>query len=385
VIYPAFLASADPEKELAPGLNRVMSRFFQRRNNVLVAVVITAVLLTIPGLWRLDTDPTLFDYFADDTELRSGLEGVDRAGGSSPLELVIQDAGGTELSDDDVFDRMWQLQLAIERDPDVGAVVSLPILMQEAEEETPFLADLFVDDEDRLEELEKPKHDRITLSFVTQDRRYGRFFLRMKESGREKPRPEVVARLEGIVQRHGFVPVLTGGLYPLQGHLAGLVSSSLASGLVGLVLVFAVIAFLAARSVGVAAAMTLSFLMIPVALLGILGYLGTPQDIISVSAADVALGLAIDDMLHVATHVRRKRQKQKKSRGWEDWVEVRSELWRATAGGSMVVSIGFSILFLSAFPPTRRLGLAVVLATLISLTLVLTVFPRLAFAFERKK
>jgi predicted RND superfamily exporter protein len=149
--------------------------------------------------------------------------------------------------------------------------------------------------------------------------------------------------------------------------------------------VFAVIAFLAARSVGVAAAMTLSFLMIPVALLGILGYLGTPQDIISVSAADVALGLAIDDMLHVATHVRRKRQKQKKSRGWEDWVEVRSELWRATAGGSMVVSIGFSILFLSAFPPTRRLGLAVVLATLISLTLVLTVFPRLAFAFERKK
>lgn len=383
VIYPVFLASADPTRIAAPGLDRTMVRFFRGRHDLLFALLLGAVLLTIPGLWRLDTDPTLFDYFAADTDLRTGLERVDRTGGSSPLDLVIQDAGGVALEDDDVFDRMWQLQLGLEQDPDVGSVVSLPVLMQEAEDETPFLADIFVDDEDRLDELEKAKHDRVARSFVTGHRQLGRFFLRMKETGREAPRQEVVGRLQGLVQRHGFVPVLTGGLYPLQGHLASLVASSLASGLIGLVLVFAVIAFIAARSFGIAAAVTLTFVMIPVSLLGILGYLRTPQDLISVTAADVALGLATDDMLHVVYHVRRKRRERKGSRGWDDWVEARTDLWRATLGGSLIVAIGFSILFLSAFPPTRRLGLAVVLGTLISLTLVMLVFPRLAYAFER--
>jgi len=384
VIYPAFLASADPKKDLAPRLDDRMKGLFRRRNDVAVAVLIAGALLAIPGLWKLDTDPTLFDYFAEDGEILAGLEAVDRAGGSSPLDLVVRDAGGEELIEGDAFDRMYALQLDLERDPDVGAVVSLAALMQEAEDQTPWFADLFVDDEDRLEELAKPEYGRVAWSFATQDRSYGRFILRMKESGREEPRPQVVARLEGIVRSHGFVPALTGGLYPLQGHLAGLVRSSVVSGLVGLVLVFAVVAVVAARSLGVAAAMTLTYVMIPVALLGILGYLGTPQDLISVAAADVALGLAIDDMIHVATQVRRKRKERKESRGWEDWVEARSELWRATAGGSLVVSVGFSLLLLSAFPPTRRLGIAVVLGTLISLTLVLLVFPRLAYAFDRR-
>ena len=381
-IYPSFLASADPRKSLLPALDRRMAAFFQRRHDVLVLLLVGGVVLALPGLWRLDTDPTLFEYFAEDTELRTGLERVDRTGGSSPLELVIQDAGGEVLEEDDVFDRMWQLQLALERDPDVGSVVSLPVLMQEAEDETPFLADIFVDDEDRLEELEKPEHGRVARSFVTGDRQLGRFFLRMKETGRETTRSDVVARLEGLVRRHGFVPVLTGGLYPLQGHLSDLVASSLLSGLVGLVLVFAVIALVAARSLGIAFAVTLTFVMIPLSLLGILGYLRTPQDLISVTAADVALGLAIDDMLHAVYHVRRRRRERKEARGWEDWVAARTELWRATVGGSLIVSIGFSLLFLSAFPPTRRLGLAVVLGTLISMTLVLVVFPRLAYAFD---
>lgn len=385
VIYPAYLASADPKQDVAPALDKSMSSFFRGRHDIAVFALIAAAVLLVPGLWRLNTDPGLFDYFSADTEVRAGLEGVDRAGGSNPLELVIRDAGGEELSDDDVFERMWQLQLALERDRDVGGVVSLPVLMAEAKDEAPFPFNYLLDYDDLLDEMEKPKFDRVAESFVTEDRRHGRFFLRMKESVRQESRTEVVRRLEGIVRRHGFVPVLTGGLYPLQGHLSELVRSSLWTGLIGLVLVFAVIAIVVTRSVGLAAAMTLSFSMIPIVLLGLAGALRTPLDIISVSAADVALGLAVDDMIHVTSHVRPKRGHRKKPYGWEAWVEARSELWRATVGGALIVSIGFALLLFSVFPPTRRLGFAVALGTIIALASVLLVFPRLAVAFADRE
>lgn len=376
VLYPAFLRRADPAKRVGRELEAPLSAFFRRRHGAAVIAMLALALAAVPGLFRLDTDPELFAYFDGGGDVREGLERIDRAGGSSPLDLVIRDAGGGELANDDAFDRMWRLQRALEEDPAVGSVLSLPVLMAEAEEQT-FLSFLLSWDF-LLDRLEEPEHDRIARTFVNEDRTHARFLMRMKESARPpgQSREEVIRRLEADVREHGFVPVLTGGLYALQGKMSDLVASSLWTGLLGLTALFAGIAFVVARSIPVAAAMILGFSMIPLVLLGVFGTFRVPLDVISLPAANLALAIGVDDMVHVAFHARRSGDGER--RGWEAWVEAREALWRAILISSVVVALGFGLLLLSGFPPTRRLGFAVVLGTAVAVAVVLVVFPRLA-------
>ncbi len=384
VVYPAYLGRADPAREVTPGLDRRMGAVFARRNDAAVVLLLLAVLVAAPGLASLNTDPSLFAYFDEDSRIAQGLERVDRTGGSSPLELVIRLPGGGELSEDEAFERMWRLQLQLERDPAVGSVISLPVLMAEAKDETPWPLNEILSWDRFLEEMRKPEFDRIARAFITRDHRHGRFMLRMKEAGREEPRDAVVGRLEALVRDHGFTPALTGGLYRLQGQLAELVRSSLVTGLVGLILLFSIVAYVVSRSLPVAAVMTATLVMIPVALLGTLGHLGTPLDVVSVPAAALALAIGVDDLVHLVFHARRTGRREPAGdggsvlAGWEVWVDARRALWRAVLGSSLVVTIGFGLLFLSAFPSTRRLGLSVVLGVAAAIFLVLLVFPRLA-------
>ena len=85
-------------------------------------------------------------------------------------------------------------------------------------------------------------------SFVNKDRTQAVFLLRMVEAHRDQYRLEVVDDLRSIVRKHGFKPVLVGGIYYLQGRLAKLVASSLVTGLFWLNLLFIVIAWIVARS-----------------------------------------------------------------------------------------------------------------------------------------
>src|SRR5437879_2091364 len=249
-----FLSWAIPQKntvvEKGPG-----ARFWSRRFIPLsVAVVLVSFGLGI-GLTRLNTDPNLLDYFKPHQQLRDGLEYVDRNGGSNPLTLVIAAADGSQLNTGAAYDKMWSLQSALENHKGVGTVISLPILLAEGKRH-PF-AFLF-SKEHLLKKMEEPKYERVARTFVTHDRTQAAFYIRMEEHGRVKPRVAVVNDLRSIVRQHGFKPVLVGGIYRLQGELARLVESSLVTGLFGLFVLFAVIAWIVARSLRGEAAMIFS-------------------------------------------------------------------------------------------------------------------------------
>src|SRR5437870_10702446 len=83
------------------------------------------------GLRRVNTDPSLLDYFKPHTELWDGLEYVDRNGGSNPLTLVVAAANGTRLNTDAAYQKMWTLHGALENNKYVGTVISLPTLLSE--------------------------------------------------------------------------------------------------------------------------------------------------------------------------------------------------------------------------------------------------------------
>src|SRR5205814_2123048 len=254
VMYPSFLNWAVPRKSKL--VEKEPSRaFWSRRFVVLsIAVILVSACLGL-GLTRVNTDPSLLEYFKPHQELRDGLEYVDRNGGSNPLTLVVSSADGSKLNTDAAYQKMWTLHGALENYNDVGTVISLPTLLAEGDR-TPF--SFLISYEKMMEMMEQPKYARVAKSFVTEDRTQAVFLLRMVEARRYKLRLEVVDDLRSIARKDGFTTSLVGGIYYLQGRLAKLVASSLVTGLFWLNLLFVVIAWIVARSVRGALAMIVS-------------------------------------------------------------------------------------------------------------------------------
>jgi uncharacterized protein len=378
LMYPPFLRWAVPHKtkvvEMEPS-----RAFWSRRFPLLSLGVILASAGLGFGMRLVNTDPSLLDYFKPNQELRDGLEYVDHSGGSNPLKLVVSAADGSKLNTDAAYQKMWTLQGALERYKDVGTVISLPTLLAEGDR-VPF--SFFLSYETLTRIMEEPKHSRVAKSFVNEDRSEAVFLLRMIETRRDKYRVDVVDDLRAIARKHGFKPVLVGGIYYLQGQLAKLVASSLVTGLFWLNVLFIAIALIVARSVRGTIAMIVSLSLVPLSMLGGIGWLHVPMDVISAPATNVCIGIAIDSMIHLVFGVRRAQREGKK--GWLAWVAGREEQWRGIVYSDVIIAAGFAIFVLSDFPPTQRFGLVVLAGCIIDILANLFVLPLLGGAQLKK-
>jgi predicted RND superfamily exporter protein len=270
---------------------------------------------------------------------------------------------------------MWDLQRDLEKYKDVGLAISLPTLLAEADR-TPFSS--FFSYETIMRKLEEPQHARVGKSFVNAEHTQAVFLLRMIESDRTKNRSEVIDDLRAIVRKHGFKPVLVGGIYYLEGRLAQLVASSLVTGLFWLNVLFVAIAWAVARSIRGTVAMIASLLLVPLCMLGGIGWFRVPMDIISAPATNVCIGIAIDSMIHLVFGVRRAQRDGEK--GWDAWVAGRREQWRGIVYSDVIFAAGFAIFVLSDFPPTQRFGLVVLAGLIIDILANLFVLPLLGGA-----
>jgi len=379
LMYPPFLRWAVPRQSKL--VEAEPPHWFWTRRFVLlsIAVILACTALGF-GLPRVDTDPSLLDYFKPHQELRDGLEYVDHNGGSNPLTLIVSAADGSKLNTDEAYQKMWRLHGALENYRDVGTVISLPTLLAEGDR-TPF--SFLLSYEKMLEIMEQPKYARVAKSFVTEDRSKANFLLRMSETKRQKLRLEVVDDLRSICRKNGFKPALVGGIYYLQGRLAKLVASSLVTGLFWLNFLFIVIAWVVARTIRGAVAMIVSLTLVPLSMLGGIGWLHVPVDIISAPATNVCIGIAIDSMIHLVFGVRRANRDGKK--GWPAWVFARDEQWRGIAYSDVVIAAGFAIFVLSDFPPTQRFGVVVLAGCVIDILANLFVLPLLGGAEWKKQ
>ena len=68
-----------------------------------------------------------------------------------------------------------------------------------------------------------------------------------------------------------------------------------------------------------------SLAVIPPLMLGLLGYLRVPIDIISAPGPNIPIGIGVDAMIHVLVWVRRH---PSGLRPWEAWASVCSRPWR---------------------------------------------------------
>lgn len=378
LIYPWFLEMAIPADERRNRLKSLSLRFqpfTSQRHGGIVAVLGALLLAGAMGLGKVNTDPDLLSYFKKGSELRNGLDYVDRNGGSSPLKLVVINQDKGPFNTGDSYKKLWALHEALEKDPMVGNVVSLPIVLAEAKS-SPLT--FFLSTEWLLKLMESPKFGEIAKYFVTEDRKMAFYLLRMRELGRTTARVEIIDRLTSIVELQGFAPALVGGAYLLQAHLSQLLTSSLISGVALLIFSFVMMGWFLSRSIQISAALMIGLAVIPVVLLGLIGHLGMPLDMIAAPAPNLAIGMGVDSMIYVLFYVRRQ---QKKGPGdWKIWSQARSELWQPIATNMVVISAGFGIFFLSSFPPSQRFGFSVVFGSFVSACVAVFLFPWLGSA-----
>ena len=337
------------------------------------------VLITVGfgsiGISKLETDPSLLDYFEENGEIYKQLNYLNENGGSNALKLEIQLKNLNRLDNEESYIKMQKLHEKISKNTQVGTVLSLPVLMAESNEHW---AAKLLPWNIILNLLESKKYDSITKSFVSEDRKSTLFTLRMIEGkSKQVDRLKVVSELEKIVEANGFKVKKRGGTYYLQGELAKLVRESLITGLASLCVIFAVIILIISKSSLTAFFVFFFSASTVIIIFGILGVVGIPIDIISSPAINIALGIAVDSIIHITRDA-----SKHKNKGWKGWSSaLRNQAYPAMAS-MIIVAIGFSSFVFSSFPPSFRFGIIVLIGILLSIPLSINIIP-LSSRFRR--
>ena len=110
-------------------------------------------------------------------------------------------------------------------------------------------------------------------------------------------------------------------------------------------------------------------------ILGIIGLLGIPLDMMTITIAAITIGIAVDNSIH---YIYRFKEEYVQNNNYEKTVKLcHSTVGIAILNTSITIVFGFSILVLSNFIPTIYFGVFTGLAMLLAMTSVLTLLPSL--------
>ncbi|MHC4693865.1 MAG: MMPL family transporter, partial [Planctomycetota bacterium] len=111
------------------------------------------------------------------------------------------------------------------------------------------------------------------------------------------------------------------------------------------------------------------------AVLGFMGLMNIPLDMMTITIAAISVGIAVDDTIHYIHRFRREFQKDRKY--LSTMHRCHGTIGHAMYYTSVTIIIGFSILALSNFIPSIYFGLLTGLAMAIALVAALTLLPQL--------
>ena len=115
-------------------------------------------------------------------------------------------------------------------------------------------------------------------------------------------------------------------------------------------------------------------------ILGIIGLLGIPLDMMTITIAAITIGIAVDNSIH---YIYRFKEEFKKIKNYNKTLEkCHNTVGVAILNTSITIIFGFSILVLSNFIPTIYFGVFTGIAMLLALISVLTLLPKLILVIK---
>ncbi|MCB1836440.1 MAG: MMPL family transporter [Alcanivoracaceae bacterium] len=221
--------------------------------------------------------------------------------------------------------------------------------------------------------------------YLSDDGNQVRIMARIIDSDPDLKRDELLKRVEaGLVENFDLAPDqvhLTGAMVLYNNLLQSLFDSQIKT--MGLVFcaIFAMLVILI-RSLPLALISMGPSLVSAGMVLGLMGWIGLPLDLMTITIAAITVGIAVDDTIH---YVHRFREEFPQDQNYICAMHrCHASIGKAMYYTSITIIVGFSILALSNFNPTVYFGLLTGLAMLMALLCNLTLLPALLVTFKPK-
>jgi uncharacterized protein len=346
-------------------------------------VVISAALflLLCPGLLRLNVENSFINYFAADTRVHQELRFIDQHfGGSTPLDIII-DAKSSAASPDLLLTALQVNQLhtvhaaveAFEATGNVTSVLNFTRLARQLNDDKP-LTEYELNSIYQL--LDKQVAAQLVGAYLVQQPLQLRIASRIQDTTAGLDREQLLRQLRQDLQSLGLSQQdysLTNLFVLYQDILSRLLDSQVNT--LGLVyLTLALILLLIFRSVKIAMIALLPNILTTLGIVGLIGWLGIPLDLMTITIAAIAMGIAIDDTIHF-TH---RYLQAPAGKALQDSYAHTGLAMLFTSG---IIAVGFAVFALSDFLPSVYFGLLTAAAMLMALLADLTILPALLHRF----
>ena len=383
-------------------ITSTLSKISQKNTKLIFGITFLVIILSVIGISKLEVENSFINYFDEKTEIYKGMKLIDdKLGGTTPLDIIIKFPKKEKKisSDDDEFeswddeenkndqkywftrdkiDKINVVHNYLENLEEVGKVLSFSSIVQVGEQ---------LNDGKKLETLElgilytKLPHaikTEIIDPYISVEDNEARINLRIKDSKENLRRNELIKKINNDLENKlGFKKEefkLAGVLILFNNLLQSLFKSQILT--LGFVMAGIFIMFLVLfRN------LTLSFIgVVPnfiaaFFILGIIGLLGIPLDMMTITIAAITIGIAVDNSIH---YIYRFREEFQKNNNYNQTInKCHSTVGIAILNTSITIVFGFSILFLSNFIPTIYFGIFTGIAMLLALISVLTLLPKL--------
>jgi predicted RND superfamily exporter protein len=426
LIFPVLLmqmpkAMPNTSFESRFALTKIFADITERHGKSILFISVAAFIISIAGAARLNVENSFIDYFKESTEIYQGMKLIDQQlGGTTPLDLIVnleqsedefqqteQDSNAeVEVEDEEEFDafeeefeesageaQYWftaEKMARIEKIHDylngleqTGKVLSLGTMLKIGKTlnsgkplDNFMLALLYNELPERFRKI-------IMDPYVSVENNEARFYVRIRDSEPNLRRNELLKQIQFDLKDKLDIPEgkwqLANLLVLYNNMLQSLFKSQILT--LGVVIVAFLIMFIFLfRSITIALIAIFPNVLSIGVVLGFMGWMGIPLDMMTITIAAISVGIAVDNTIH---YIHRFKHEFTIDRNYLAAMHRSHEsIGYAMYYTSITIIIGFSILVLSKFIPSIYFGLLTGLAMLIALVAALTLLPQLLIVLK---
>ena len=395
----------DTEKSL---ITSILGSFTKNNKIIIFGSTVLVIIFSIIGIFKLEVENSFINYFDRETEIYKGMKKIDDdLGGTTPLNVILKFPKKTEnvKVEEDEFDE-WEEENDANEDkakywftrdkmdkiikvhdyldslPEIGKVLSFGSILRVAE-------DLNKKELQSLEiavlysKIPKEIKSEIISPYISVNADEARISVRIKDSLKDLRRNDLIEKINSELNtKLGFEKEeykLAGVLILFNNLLQSLFKSQILT--LGIVILgIFIMFFILFRNIVLSLIGVVPNFIAAFFILGIIGLLGIPLDMMTITIAAITIGIAVDNSIH---YIYRFKEEFKKIQNYDKTLDrCHSTVGIAILNTSITIVFGFSILVLSNFIPTIYFGVFTGIAMLLAMISVLTLLPKLILTFK---